>query len=350
MKRLSIKKTKKASKKVWWINAFILLSFFVICFFSYVTFFKPIKPEFHSISEKNLKIRLKEPLSPNSIAKQLYSQGLNVDKVSLLPILYLSRLVGRPHPGLYELVKDSSLYDLIYKALKGDTLKSKIVLIEGWPIWKIREAINNHQDLLHKTSDWSNDRLLREINASEKMIEGLFFPSTYIFEPGSDDIEIYKTAYKTLKKKLDKAWNDRDQTITVKNSYELLILASLVEKESGIGSDRKKISSVFHNRLEKKMRLQTDPSVIYGLSESFNGNLTKKDLKRDNPYNSYMRNGLPPTPISSVSFDSLNAAANPEKTDFLYFVANGKGGSVFSDSLSNHEKAVDLYQRKRVRN
>lgn len=345
------KKRKKSKVQFYSWYTVILLALIVVVFLGHALFLKPLKPINSNESELSVfRLKLAEPMSPYGVMVQLKDQKINVQTLTALPIILAVRLIGRPHAGLYELNSQSTLFNLIQKLIKGDTLKAKITFIEGWPIWRLKEAINNHPDLVHKTLNWNEEQLLKELGASEINLEGLFFPSTYIFEPGSEDIQIYRIAYKTLKNKLNNVWEKVGKNTYLKNSYELLILASLIEKESGASSDRKRISSVFHNRLSKDMRLQTDPSVIYGIGEKFNGNLTKKDLKTDSRYNTYTRRGLPPTPISAVSMDSLLAAANPENTDFYYFVADGKGGSIFSQSLTDHERAVDKFQRRRAKN
>jgi UPF0755 protein len=176
--------------------------------------------------------------------------------------------------------------------------------------------------------------------------EGYFFPSTYYFEPGSLDIEILKSAKKLMAQKLSSAWAVRHSDIEIKTPMEALILASIIEKETGQSKDRGMISAVFHNRLKRGMRLQTDPTVIYGIGEKFNGNLTIGDLRRDTPYNTYTRKGLPPTPIASPSWASLVAAIQPADSRAIYFVGKGDGGSYFSETLKEHDAAVDKFQKK----
>jgi UPF0755 protein len=188
--------------------------------------------------------------------------------------------------------------------------------------------------------------LLQTLNLNYPNDEGLFFPDTYIFDPDELDLNIYRRASQAMQKQLAQAWAQKPANSPLKSPYELLILSSIIEKETGKSSDRGLVSAVFINRLSKGMLLQTDPTVIYGIGPSFDGNLRKADLRRDTPYNTYMRKGLPPSPIAMPSRDSILAAVNPAKTNALYFVAKGDGSSHFSETLAEHESAVNRYQRK----
>jgi UPF0755 protein len=176
--------------------------------------------------------------------------------------------------------------------------------------------------------------------------EGIFYPDTYLFDPDETDITIYQRASQALQKQLEQAWGERAPSLPLKSPYDLLILSSIVEKETGKSSDRGLVAAVFINRLKQGMMLQTDPTVIYGIGPRFDGNLRKADLRKDNPYNTYMRKGLPPTPIAMPSKESLQASAHPAQSKALYFVAKGDGSSHFSETLNEHESAVDRYQRK----
>ncbi len=191
----------------------------------------------------------------------------------------------------------------------------------------------------------SDADLMKAIGAAEPSPEGLFFPDTYLFARGSSDIELYRHAYRAMQKRLNEAWNARAPDLPYKTPYEALVMASIVEKETGQAVERPMIAAVFVNRLRKNMMLQTDPTVIYGVGESFDGNLRKKDLQTDTPYNTYTRTGLPPTPIALPGIASLAAATTPAPSDALYFVARGDGSSHFSNSLPDHNRAVDKYQR-----
>ena len=192
----------------------------------------------------------------------------------------------------------------------------------------------------------SSGELLRALNLDFASDEGVFLPDTYIFDPDESDLNILRRAGRAMQKQIDQVWNQRDEGLPLKSPYELLTLASIIEKETGRSSDRAMVAAVFINRLKIGMPLQTDPTVIYGIGPKFDGNLRKSDLRRDTPYNTYMHKGLPPTPIAMPSKESLLAAAHPAKSNALYFVAKGDGSSQFSQSLKEHELAVDRYQRK----
>ncbi|MBF1218461.1 MAG: endolytic transglycosylase MltG, partial [Haemophilus parainfluenzae] len=176
-------------------------------------------------------------------------------------------------------------------------------------------------------------------------MEGWLYPDTYNYTPNSTDLELLKRSTSRLQKALDKAWNERDENLPLEAPYQMLILASIVEKETGIASERPQVASVFINRLKANMKLQTDPTVIYGMGESYTGNIRKKDLETMTSYNTYMIEGLPPTPIAMVSESALQAVAHPAKTDFYYFVADGSGGHKFTRNLNEHNKAVQEYLR-----
>ena len=203
-----------------------------------------------------------------------------------------------------------------------------------------------HPALIHQTKGMSNKNLLQSLNLSYPSDEGLFLPDTYIFDPDEPDLNIYRRAAQAMQKQLNQAWEQKEPGLPLKTPYELLILSSIIEKETGRSSDRDKISAVFINRLNKGMPLQTDPAVIYGIGPKFDGNLRKADLRKDTAYNTYMHKGLPPSPIAMPSKESILAAAHPAKSEALFFVAKGDGSSHFSQSLKEHESAVDRYQRK----
>lgn len=339
-------KTPKKTRVIYYVA--FLCTLLIVSSGIYTCFFKPVLAgNLNLTTSTKLRIRVSAPIDPLNFANQLVAQGVEVSRpfATLASLIFIVK--GRPKVGLYEFNKDATFYKIIYKIINGETVKAKITFIEGWPIWRLRQEVDRHPELRHSTYNLNNEAILTQLNTTSEVIEGIFFPSTYFFEPGIEDIQVYKMAYKTMKNKVSDIWAKRNLDIAIKNTDELIILASLIEKETGVGSDRSLISGVFHNRLKKGMRLQTDPSVIYGIGEKFNGNLTKRDLKRDGPYNTYTRVGLPPSPIAAPSYDSMLAAVKPAKTDALYFVADGRGGSIFSSTLEEHEKAVDTYQRKR---
>jgi UPF0755 protein len=280
-----------------------------------------------------------------SIALQLRSQGIEVNGI-LFQLGARALLVhAKLKPGTYLFPLDASTATILLKLARGDSIKESITFVPGTPIWQLRQIVDAHPALEHQTKGLSSVAFSKAVGLSHTNAEGLFFPDTYVFDPGESDLVIYRRAAGAMQKNLANAWSKVPNSNVLKTPYDLLILASIIEKETGKASEREQISAVFHNRLKIGMRLQTDPTVIYGIGPRFDGNLRKVDLRRDSPYNTYMRAGLPPTPIAIPSMESLLAAANPAKSDALYFVAKGDGSSHFSKSLLEHEKAVDQYQR-----
>ena len=280
-----------------------------------------------------------------SIALQLRSQGIEVNGI-LFQLGARALLVhAKLKPGTYLFPLDASTATILLKLARGDSIKESIAFVPGTPIWQLRQIVDAHPALEHQTKGLSSAAFSKAVGLSHADAEGLFFPDTYVFDPGESDLVIYRRAAGAMQKNLANAWSRVPNANVLKTPYDLLILASIIEKETGKASEREQISAVFHNRLKIGMRLQTDPTVIYGIGPEFDGNLRKVDLRRDSPYNTYMRAGLPPTPIAIPGMESLLAAANPAKTDALYFVAKGDGSSHFSKSLLEHEKAVDQYQR-----
>lgn len=260
----------------------------------------------------------------------------------------LGRLTGRDRniqAGSYEVGPGVTAWQLLEKLTVGDVTQTALVIVEGKTFRELRALIDAHPDLRHDTAGLSDAEILQRIGAGESHPEGRFFPDTYLFTRQSSDLAIYRRAYEILQRRLVLAWENRDSSVPYRNIEEALIMASIVEKETGQPADRGQVASVFVNRLRIGMRLQTDPTVIYGLGEKFDGNLRKIDLLTDTPYNTYTRAGLPPTPIALPGMASIEAALNPPKTNFLYFVARGDGSSVFSRTLDEHNRAVNKYQR-----
>lgn len=264
----------------------------------------------------------------------------------------LARVTGKAKRikfGNYLIEKPLSRYELLDMLSEGRTDQRliQIRIIEGITFKEFRKQIDAHPKLRHDSASLTDSELMQRIGASEQMAEGLFFPDTYYFTTGSSDLAVYKRAYQTLHSHLDVAWQQRDPHSPLASPYEALILASIVEKETGKASDRPMIATVFLNRLRKRMRLQTDPTVIYGLGEKFDGNLRRRDLTTDTPYNTYTRYGLPPTPIALPGLESIQAVMQSPLGKELYFVAKGDGSSHFSRSLIEHNQAVKEYQLKR---
>ena len=266
--------------------------------------------------------------------------------------ILLARLMGHESAlkaGDYVLNQQFSQVALLEYLIEGDVKQNEIRFIEGWTFSQLRNALNEHPAIRHDTVNLSGREILQLIGANETAPEGLFFPDTYYFIKNSSDIEILRRAYFRMQDQLTAVWSQRNESIPLSTMYDALVLASIVEKETGMESDRAEIAGVFINRLRLGMRLQTDPTVIYGIGETFDGNLRKKDLQTDHAYNTYMRAGLPPTPIALPGLTSIQAAVNPAKTNALYFVAKGNGESQFSTNLADHNRAVAKYQKRQKR-
>jgi UPF0755 protein len=268
--------------------------------------------------------------------------------VSPRALYWLARVTGKAErilAGSYEVHDGITPWLLILKLSSGDVSQAELRLVEGWNFRQVRAALEAHSDLLRDTAGLSDADILRAIGASETHPEGLFFPDTYLFDKQSSALAVLRRAYAAMKLRLAQVWAARDPLLPLTSPYEALILASIIEKETGRPEDRGLVASVFANRLRIGMRLQTDPSVIYGYGESFEGRLRKWHLETDHPYNTYTRAGLPPTPIAMPGSDALNAAVRPSASDYLYFVSRGDGSSEFSSNLNDHNKAVNRYQR-----
>jgi len=288
---------------------------------------------------------LKQGSSLKSTARELQQAGL-LEQDWLF--VWLGRVLGKAaqlKAGNYVLEHPVSSLELLEIISKGEVSQSQTSVIEGWTFKQLRDALDTNPDINHDTANLTDREILQRIGATENHPEGLFFPDTYYFAAGSSDLRIFKRAYQTMQKRLQEAWLARAPGLPMQSQYQALILASIVEKETGTASDRAMIAGVFVNRLRKGMLLQTDPTVIYGLGDKFDGNLRKRDLLTDTAYNTYTRAGLTPTPIALPGLAALQAALHPAQTDALYFVSRGNGSSQFSSTLTAHNRAVDRYQK-----
>ncbi|MDX2218730.1 MAG: endolytic transglycosylase MltG [Burkholderiales bacterium] len=289
---------------------------------------------------------VKSGASLKSLSAQLTEAGL-LDQPE--PLWLLGRLTEKTaiRAGTYRLEKPILPAELLDKLVRGDVVPVSIQFIEGSTYAELRKALAAHKDVRQTLAGVSDAELLKRLGAEEKHPEGLFFPDTYFFAAGTTDFDVLKRAHQTLKQKLADAWAQRDEGLPYKSPYEALIMASIIEKETGRADERTTISAVFINRMRIGMRLQTDPTVIYGIGPTFDGNIRKRDLLTDTPYNTYTRDGLPPTPIALAGWGSIIAAVKPAQSDRLYFVGKGDGSHHFSRSLEEHNRAVARYQLKR---
>ena len=284
----------------------------------------------------------------------LLEQEKILEHADLLPwLLKLQPQLNKVKAGTYSLTGVKTLQDLLDMINSGKEAQFSVKFIEGKTFKEWRKNLENAPHLKQTLQGKSDKEImaLLDIPAVAKAVyewnnmDGWLYPDTYNYTPNSTDLELLKRSTTRLQKALDKAWNERDENLPLTDPYQMLILASVVEKETGIAAERPQVASVFINRLKANMKLQTDPTVIYGMGERYTGNIRKKDLETMTPYNTYMIEGLPPTPIAMVSESALQAVAHPAKTDFYYFVADGSGGHKFTRNLNEHNKAVQEYLR-----
>lgn len=288
---------------------------------------------------------LKSGSSLTGAAWQMAEAGVLAHPRVFVLMARLMGEAGKVKAGSYEVEKAISPLDLLHKITRGDVTLDSITFVEGWTFQQIRAALDKHPGLRHDTAGLDDSEILKRLEIAEGAAEGWFFPSTYHFSSGSADFAILRRAHALMRTHLEAQWEARKPDLPLTTSYQALILASIIEKETGRAAERPLIGAVFINRLRIGMRLQTDPTVIYGLGNAFDGNLRKRDLLADTPYNTYTRTGLPPTPIAMPGLESLRAALNPADNDMLYFVSRGDGSSHFSRTLREHDQAVTKYQK-----
>jgi UPF0755 protein len=261
----------------------------------------------------------------------------------------MARLLGEAgniKSGTYQIIEATTPYELLQMITEGDVTQHAITFPEGWTFRQLRKALDEHPKLKHDTRGLEDAEILNRLGAEQASAEGLFFPDTYHFAEGSSDLVVLRRAYKLMQAHLDQQWAARAADLPLATPYQALILASIVEKETGRPADRPMVAAVFVNRLRRGMLLQADPTVIYGMGLPYEGsNIRKRDLTTDTPYNTYTRTGLPPTPIAMPGLAALTATLNPPASDVLYFVSKGDGTSHFSRTLGEHERAVTKYQR-----
>lgn len=297
------------------------------------------------MSASPMRVRVERGASLAAIGASLRAQGVGLPAWKLSLAARWRGDASAVKAGVYELTAPLTLAGLLDKFVRGEVLLFDLTVVEGWTFRQMREAIARHPELRHDSVQADDGEILRRIDAPETHPEGLFFPSTYRFSPGSSDFEIYAQAYRLMQRALDEAWAARAPDLPLRSPRDALVLASIVEKETGSPADRALVAGVFVNRLRIGMLLQSDPTTIYGMGERFDGNLRRDDLRTPTPYNTYTRAGLPPTPIAMPGRASLLAAVQPASTRALYFVARGDGSSQFSTNLAEHNRAVNQYQR-----
>lgn len=282
-----------------------------------------------------------------SVAQQMETSGL-VERSLWV------RLQGRLYPeqtaikaGTYEFTDGMSPREMIARMVAGETKHWSIQFIEGWTFNDMRTALAASPRLEQVTADWSAEQIMTELGAAGEHPEGRFFPDTYLFNSKESDLDLLKRAFRKMETTLAEEWENRAENLPYANAYEALIMASIVERETGVAYEREQVAGVFVRRLQKGMRLQTDPTVIYGMGEKFKGRISSRDLRTHTPYNTYRINGLPPTPIALPGREAIHASLHPEPGESLYFVARGDGSHKFSSTLAEHQKAVREFQLNR---
>jgi len=298
-----------------------------------------------TLKAASVDLHIESGTSARSVAQAVADAGVQANPILLYWWFRLSGESRQIKAGNYEIERGISPLRLLRKLVNGEEALRTLILVEGWNFTQVRAALAKADQLKSDTQGRSADWIMAALEKPGIHPEGQFFPDTYSYAKGSSDLAVLKRAMLAMDKHLEAAWAKRDPNTPLKTREQALILASIVEKETGRASDREMVAGVFSNRLRIGMMLQTDPTVIYGLGESFDGNLRKRDLQTDTPWNTYTRTGLPPTPIAMPGLSSLLAAVNPSPTKALYFVAKGDGTSHFSPSLEEHNQAVNKYQR-----
>jgi UPF0755 protein len=298
------------------------------------------------LTQPKVSVSIPAGSNPQQVARLWTQAGVQTPPTVLWAWFRFSGQAPKIKSGEYELEQGATPRDLLAMLVRGAQALLSVRVTEGWTFKQMRKALAEAAPGLRPTTQALSDaQLMEAIGAPGVAPEGRFFPDTYSYNKGAPDVLVYKAAYAAMSRKLDTAWQARAANSPLKSPEQLLTLASIVEKETGREGDRGQVAGVFVNRLKIDMPLQTDPTVIYGLGEAFDGNLRKRDLTTDTPFNTYTRKGLPPTPISLPGEASLNATVKPDDTKALYFVARGDGTSVFSETLAEHNRAVNKFQR-----
>jgi len=287
--------------------------------------------------------------SLRGVAAQFRKAGLIRERWSFIVMARGMGVAEDIKAGSYEVGEAVTPNDLLDKIVRGEFSQSEIRFTEGWTFRQVRAALNQHPSVKHETVTMTDAEILQKLGSTEKSPEGWFFPDTYRFSAGTSDLTLLRQAHDKMQLRLTDQWERRAKNLPLRNAYEALILASIVEKETGRNDERDMVAAVFVNRLKRGMRLQTDPTIIYGLGESFDGNLRRRDLLTDGIYNTYMRSGLPPTPIAMPGEEAIEATLNPAQAKVLYFVSRGDGSHQFSSTLVEHNQAVNKFQRSRSR-
>jgi UPF0755 protein len=300
------------------------------------------------LAAESVEVSVEFGTPPREIALQWVQAGVQASPLLLYEWFRWSGQARKIRAGSYEIGRGVTPVALLNKMVRGDETLAVVRLIEGWTFRQFRAELLKAEALKPTTAVMTDEQIMAALGAPPGVSpEGRFHPDSYAYSKGSSDLAVLKRAYRAMQTRLADAWQQRTPDTPLQSADDALVLASIVEKETGAGADRGRIAGVFTNRLRLGMPLQTDPAVIYGLGTAFDGNLRKRDLLADTPYNTYLRAGLPPTPIAMPGKAALLAAVRPEPTKALYFVSRGDGMSEFSETLADHNRAVNQFQRKK---
>ncbi|MCC6608249.1 MAG: endolytic transglycosylase MltG [Burkholderiales bacterium] len=299
-----------------------------------------------ALATSPLEFTVQSGSSATGAGRQIAAAGVRLHPIHFALLARIYGKEGSLKAGTYVVERGITARGLLDKLDRGDVAQAEILFVEGWTFRQMRSALDAHAQVKHETTGLTAAEIMRRIGAEGMAPEGRFFPDKYRFARGASDLEILRAAYRAMQRQLDAAWAARSEGLPLASPDQALILASIVEKETGRPEDRAAVAAVLNNRLRAGIRLQADPTVIYGMGERFDGNLRKRDLEEDGPYNTYTRAGLPPTPIAMPGLAALQAAVNPAQSEAFYFVARGDGSSEFSRTLDEHNRAVTKYQLK----
>ena len=339
------KKSSTAGRLFRVVGLLLLLASFAVAWL--VMDFQSFRDQALLQQDDGLVLEVRPGSSLRSLADRLHREGLIRHPVYLMALGRYLKLDNRIKAGEYEVPAGVTPEQFLQQLTSGKVIQHNLTLIEGETFKQMMQRINAAASLTHELSGKTDDQIMTAIGAPGVHPEGRFLPDTYHFPRGTTDTEFLKRAYQAMQEFLQAEWSKRDASVPLKTPYEALILASVVEKETGKASERPRIAGVFSRRLKKGMRLQSDPTIIYGLGENFDGDIRYRDLRTDTPYNSYTRKGLPPTPIAMPGRQAILAALHPQDDGSLFFVARGDGSHQFSKTLKAHNRAVNRYQKKR---
>lgn len=324
-----------------------LLTLLVALFGAAVVYqFEQFKQQAITLQQQSIVFEIPKGSNIRSIAKRLKQQHLIKDEWLFVILAKLEQVESKIKAGEYKIQTGTTPEQLLRLFVKGKSIQYSQSIIEGRTFKELRQDLSKNNNLKHLTSDKSDAQIMQMIGAAEVHPEGQFLPDTYSFPKGTSDVEFLKRAYQAMQKVLAQEWQKRDKNLPLKSPYEALILASIIEKETGVAQERPLIAAAFISRLRKNMKLQTDPTIIYGMGARYKGNIRLKDLREDTPYNTYVHRGLTPTPIAMPGLLAIQAALHPANSKAIYFVAKGDGTHYFSETLEQHNKAVRRYQLK----